>query len=71
MARPKSTTPPKGKINLSVSQQTKAELTFISQHTGISVSELLATWASKEAKRISKQIGVDIPDPDQLSIDDL
>lgn len=69
MARPKSTTPPKGKLTLSVTAQTRAELEFISQQTGISISEGLAAWATKEAKKLAKKAGVDVPDARQMELD--
>jgi hypothetical protein len=70
MARPKSGTPVKGKINLAVSDQTKKELTFISQHEGKSISALIAEYAAKEARRVAKQLGKPVPDAAQLTIMD-
>lgn len=70
MARPKSNTPNKGKINLAVSAQTRAELSFISEYEGQSISTLVAAWAAKEARRIAKQTGKTAPDINQLTITD-
>ena len=70
MARPKTSTPNKGKLNLTVSAQTRAELSFISEQEGQSISALIATWAAKEARRIAKQLGKPTPDANQLTIMD-
>jgi hypothetical protein len=68
MARPKSTTPTKGRLNLTVTEQTRQELAFIAAHNGQSVSELVAEWASKEAAKIAKKTGKNPPDCDQLTM---
>ena len=68
MARPKSSTPVKGRLNLTVSEQTRQELRFIASHKGQSVSELIADWANKEALKISKRTGEELPDFNQLSL---
>ena len=69
MARPKGTNPPKDKIHLAVSKQTRAYLDYLSQETGESISELVALWAEKEARKHSKKSGTDIPDPNQYTLD--
>ena len=69
MARPKSTTPNKGKLNLTISDQTRAELQFISQQTGLSISQLVAEWARKEARRTAKATGTPLPDAQQLTME--
>lgn len=71
MARPKSTNPIKEPLNLTVSKQTKLELRYIAAQTGSSISSLVAEWAAKEAKKLSKAAGQPMPDGNQLSIDDL
>lgn len=68
MARPKSTGPIKGKINLTVTDQTKAELNYVAQIEGKSVSELVAEWASKAAKKAAKTTGKPCPDADQTAL---
>lgn len=69
MARPKGTAPVKGKINLTVSDQTKAELHYIAQISGKSVSELVAEWAAKAAKKAAKaHPDQPYPDADQTSL---
>ena len=70
MARPKLNTPKKQKLTLTVSEQTRLELAFISEHYGASISALVSDWAEKEAKAISKKTGADPPQAGQLSIDD-
>lgn len=69
MARPKSTTPKKAHLNLTVTEQTKAELVFIASHQQQSISELVAMWAEKESRRLSKKTGKQLPDGDQLSME--
>lgn len=71
MARPKSTTPPKGKMNISVSDQTRLELEFISQHSGKSVSQLISEWAKKEARKTAKAAKVNLPDVNQMTIEEV
>lgn len=69
MARPKGTHPPKDKIHLTVSRQTRAYLDYLSAETGQSISELMAVWAEKEARKHSKKSGRETPDPNQYSLD--
>ena len=71
MARPKSGKPTKDKINLSVSAQTKLELQFISELRGISISNVIAEFSEKEARRLAKSTGKSYPDANQMTIDDL
>lgn len=59
MARPKTGKKKKG-MCLTVSEQTRAELAFISAHHGESISALVSEWAAKEAKSISQYINADI-----------
>ena len=68
MARPKSTAPIKGRLNLTVTEQTRQELAFIAAHNRQSVSELVAEWASKEAAKIAKKTGKSLPDSEQMSL---
>ena len=70
MARPKTGKPKKKGMCLTVSEQTRLELAFVSEHYGESISTLVSEWAAKEAKAISKRTGADIPQADQMSIDD-
>ena len=70
MARPKSNKPAKGKLNISVSDQTKMELQFISQNRDISISAIIAEYAEKEAKRLAKTLGKEYPEANQMTIDD-
>lgn len=61
MARPKSTTPQKQHLTLTVSLETRALLRYVSGATGQSISSLVAEWAEKEAKKIAKQQGKSLP----------
>lgn len=58
MARPKSTAPIKTRINLTVSDETRTELEYLSRITGESVSSLVAKWATKEARKAVKKTGI-------------
>lgn len=69
MARPKSTAPKKAHLNLTITEQTKAELNYLSASTGLSISALVAEWASKEANKAAKKAGKPLPDADQLVIE--
>lgn len=69
MSRPKSTAPIKEKLNLSVSAQAKAELAYISHHKGISISQMLEDFARKEARKIAKATGTEVPNADQQALD--
>lgn len=68
MARPKSNTPVKGKLTLTVTDQTRAELQFVSEIEGKSISELVAEWGSKAARKAAKATGTKLPDVDQTSL---
>ena len=70
MARPKSTSPNKQKLTLTVSAQSRLELDFISRYTGQSISTMVEEWAKKEAKAISKKTGTEPPLAGQLNIGD-
>lgn len=71
MARPKLNTPKKQKLTLTVSAQTRLELSFISGHYGESISSLISAWAEKEAKAICKRTGEELPLVEQMTIDDM
>lgn len=57
MARPKSSIPPKQKLSLTVSEETRRELQSLSEYHGQSISALVAEWAKKEMEKISKTKG--------------
>ena len=67
MARP-ATGKTKKNLMITVDDQTRAELTFISQHRSESISAMVSAWAHKEARRIAKEIGTSLPDIKQTSI---
>lgn len=69
MARPKSNAPKKLHLNLTVTAQTRAELDYLAAQNQQSVSELVAEWASREARKAAKKTGIALPDPEQLSLD--
>lgn len=71
MARPKTGKPAKKGMCLTVSEQTRLELRFISSHYGESISALISEWAEKEVKAICKRTGEELPRAEQLTIDDL
>lgn len=52
MARPKLNTPPKQKLTLTVTEQTRGELQLISEHHNQSISALVSEWAKAEAENI-------------------
>ncbi len=68
MARPKSTAPTKVHLNITVTEQTKAELSYIASASQQSISELVAEWASREARKTAKRTGTPVPDVEQLSL---
>ena len=68
MARPKTGRPAKKNLTLTVDAQTRTNLDFISRIRQESISEMLAQWAEKEARRLAKETGQEIPDADQLSL---
>ena len=55
MARPKTGKPPKKSLNLTVSVETRDDLTFLSSHHNESISALVSTWAAKEAAAIREE----------------
>lgn len=69
--RPKTGQPVKKKLTLTVDEQTRVELTFLSEHHGQSISALVSTWASKETKAVVKQTGKAAPLAGQLTIDEM
>ena len=71
MARPKSINPPKGKLTVSVDEQTRQELTFISQQTGKSISSFIAEWAKKESRKVARAKSAALPDAAQMIIEEV
>lgn len=71
MGRPKSNKPTKEKLNLSVSRQAKLNLAFLAQQAGVSVSEYVESLAEKEARRVAKRTGAQLPDANQMTIDEV
>ena len=69
MSRPKSTAPKKQNLTLTVSAETRQELAFISEATGISISEMVEEYAHKEAKRLSKTTKKDAATVDQIKLE--
>jgi hypothetical protein len=69
MPRPKSTAPKKRNLTLTVSTETREKLAFISEATGVSISEMIEDYANKEAKRISKAAKKEVLSPDQIKLD--
>lgn len=70
MARPKSHLPKKQPLNLSVTEQTRLELTYIANHREMSISELIAEYAAKESRKIAKKTNLDIPQAGQMDFAD-
>ena len=70
MARPKTGKPKRQNLTLSVDAQTRANLDFISRIRQESISEMLIQWAAKEAKRLAKETGNEIPNVNQISLFD-
>ena len=68
MARPKSGAPTKLHLNLTVTEQTKVELTYIAAANHQSISELIAEFASREARKTAKRTGTTMPDTEQLTL---
>jgi len=62
MARPKSNVPRKKIISLSIPDETRRELDFISYHKRKSISALLREWARIESRKLSEEIGVSASD---------
>ena len=55
MARPKSTAQRKKALNITVSEELRNKLSYISQQEGKSISVLVEEWAEKEFKKVSKK----------------
>ena len=70
-ARPKTGKPVKKKLTLTVDEQTRVELAFLSEHYQESISSLVSTWAAKETKAVVKQTGKVAPLAGQISIDEV
>ena len=68
MARPKSTAPTKVRLNITVTEQTKAELSYLAAANHQSISELVAEFASREARKTAKRTRTAVPDIDQLPL---
>lgn len=71
MARPKTGKAVKKKLTLTVDEQTRVELAFVSEHYSESISALVSEWAAKEAKAIEKKTGRVVPLAGQITIEDL
>lgn len=71
MARPKSGQPTKQKLSLCISPQGRANLEFISKCRNESISAMLERWAEKEAKKVAKEMNREIPDVNQITIDEV
>ena len=68
MARPKSCLPSKGRLNLTVSEETRLQLAFVSRHTGKSISQLVAEWAVRDSKRITRATGFQVDLSGQMDL---
>ena len=68
MARPKTGKPKRQNLTLTVDAQTRTNLDFISRIRQESISAMLTQWAAKEAKRLAKETGQEIPNAEQLSL---
>ena len=71
MTRPKSTTPPKEKLNLTVSRETKAMLNAIRTQGGMSISEWVEEIVRKETKRLQRTGAAPDLQHGQMDIDDI
>jgi hypothetical protein len=52
MARPKTGAPVKRNINLTVDEETREKMKFLSEYYGKSISSLVAEWTEKERAKI-------------------
>lgn len=52
MPRPKTGKPVKRSLNLTVSEEARENLNFLSNHYGESISALVSAWAGKEAAEL-------------------
>ena len=68
MARPRTGKPKKQNLTLTVDAQTRATLEFVSQMRQESISSIVAQWAVKEAKRLAKETGAELPNVNQISV---
>lgn len=68
MARPISSKMPKVHLNLSVTEQTKAELTYLANLNHTSISEMVANWASEDIATARRKGILKYNHPGQLSI---
>lgn len=68
MARPKTGKPAKKGMCLTVSQQTRDELAFISAYYGESISSLVSQWAAKEAEAIRMRTKEELPADEKQDI---
>lgn len=59
----------KTRLNLTVSQEERVALEYLSRHTGKSVSELIGAWATQQARRVSRKTGKPVPQPEQMKLD--
>lgn len=71
MARPKSTGPIKQKLHVTISAQSRMNLEFVAKQTGQSISVVIEELAAKEAKRLSRATGAEIPNAEQMTLADL
>lgn len=71
MARPKSTGPIKQKLHITVSAQSRLNLEFVAKCTGKSISATIEELAAKEARRLSRATGAEIPNAEQMTLEDL
>ena len=70
MARPKTGLPAKGRINLTVSEDTRLQLAFVSRHKEKSISQLVSEWAARESKRITRATGCQVDFAEQMDLFD-
>lgn len=68
MARPKSTTPKKAHLNITVTEETRANLAYLAAHNKQSISEWIADTASREARKAMKKAGVSPNTPEQTKL---
>ena len=68
MARPKTGKPRKGNLMLSIGAQARANLDFMSRIRQQSISSMVEEWAAKEAKKLAKETGQELPNADQISL---
>lgn len=70
MARPTRGQARKKGMCVSVTDQTRLELGFISEHYSESISALISDWATKEAKAICERTGAEFPLVEKLNDED-